>query len=241
MELSNIEESIVKKRQERRLRLTQVVPTSEKDYSSEDIAMIMKRLSKYDLLLVKDYLPRLCHVEFIGPEARNYGNDDNVMKKCINYHYQQEKQTKAWLNKLSVELLQIEKIVLSKKEILPDFLELNEENADYHLYRQALDKLANIIEEVAIGNGYVSALTYEEFVAKYRAKIKENETNIRLELESPIFYQVAQIQMKFLCVEEKRYQNAYCEDWSKRAYEQYSLNTDEQEETEFHEEMQVRV
>ena len=61
MENMNGRELIKRKMIERRNRLEQDIPV-EKEYTNEDLAMIMQRLAKYDLLLVMEYLPKLCHV-----------------------------------------------------------------------------------------------------------------------------------------------------------------------------------
>ena len=95
MENMNGRELIKQKMIERRTRLEQDI-TVEKEYTNEELAMIMQRLAKYDLLLVMEYLPKLCHVEFIGPEVINYGNNQEVMNQCFEYHQNQHKQLNKW-------------------------------------------------------------------------------------------------------------------------------------------------
>lgn len=212
MEKINGRELINQKMIERRARLEQECLV-EKEYTNEDLAMIMQRLAKYDLFLVMEYLPKLCHVEFIGPEVRNYGNNQEVMDQCVNYHQNQYQQWNKWLTKLEAELLLIEESNHKKQIILPDYLSLEtKEGEGVGVYLEAQNQFANLIAEVAEGNGYVSAPTVEEFVSKYQMKLVEAKKEVKQKLENPMFSYGATYQMAFLINEEERYQQKYYQD-----------------------------
>ena len=220
MENMNGRELIKQKMIERRTRLEQDI-TVEKEYTNEDLAMIMQRLAKYDLLLVMEYLPKLCHVEFIGPEVINYGNNQEVMNQCFEYHQNQHKQLNKWLTKLEAELLLIEETNHEKQIVLPDYLSLEtKERENVGTYLEVQNQLTDLIAEVAEGNGYVSAPTVEEFVNKYQTKVTEAEKEIRKKLENPMFSHGAEYQMTFFTNEEERYQQKYYQDYLLNSYSQ---------------------
>ncbi len=183
---------------------------NEREYTNEDIVTIMQKLSKYDLALVKSYLPKLCHVEFIGPEVHNYGGDEETMKSCIHYHQEQKKMVNSWVAKLENVLSHIENLILERRKVLPDFFMFNEKNQQEQDDLSNRDKLSrylvNVIVEVADGNGYVSAPTYQEFIEKYQSKIEEANTKLEQELEHPLIKQAIREQTTFLKEEEERYQ-----------------------------------
>ena len=220
MEKINGRELINQKMIERRARLEQECLV-EKEYTNEDLAMIMQRLAKYDLFLVMEYLPKLCHVEFIGPEVRNYGNNQEVMDQCVNYHQNQYQQWNKWLTKLEAELLLIEESNHEKQIILPDYLSLEtKERENVGAYLEVQNQLTDLIAEIAEGNGYVSAPTVEEFVNKYQTKLAEAEKEIRKKLENPMFSHGAEYQMTFFTNEEERYQQKYYQDYLLNSYSQ---------------------
>lgn len=242
MDKMSIMEMLQRQIVERRNRLEQKVIVN-KEYTNEDIVMIMQRLAKYDLLLVIEYLPKLCHIEFIGPEAKNYGDNQEVMVSCLNYHKNHQHQLNEWLTKLEAELLLIEQNIQQKQRVLPDFLKLeSKENEVTREYLNAQSQLANLIAEVAEGNGYVSAPSYEEFINKYQEKLTATETKVKEELKNPIFSHAAEFQLAFLTKEEERYQEKYYRDYLINAYAESShLASGTKENYDYFEEKPVRI